>query len=246
LVGVDDGENSDDTIGETGVEVLLILGPDEGSTSDLGLWLGGDLLLTFGGGVGLLGWDDVFIDEFLAWEIVDSDTGFGTDDEPVDLGGEDDNVDWGFGVNFFKMSTFDEVPDVNLTVSTTGGDEVGVDGEINGVDLSLVSNEGVHEGHHLVIPDIDGLIPGGRDNDWGSDIVEVSDAGNPVGMWVLVNGELALTVNVPNLNFLVHTTGSNLSIIWGEGNRENIFLVTSESLSSLGSLKVPESDGTIP
>jgi len=214
----------------------LVLGPDEGSATDQ----------SAGSSVSVKGGGNVSVDEFLVWEIVDLDTLFGTDDEPVELGGEQDNVNWGFGVDLFEMSSFNQVPDVDFTVSTTGGDEVGVWCKIKGVDLSFMSNEGVLEGHDGVIPDLDGLIPGGRDDDWLLDIVEVSDAGNPVGVLVLVNGELADTVDVPNLEVLIDGTGGNLSIVWGEGDREDIFGVTDKSLSGLCFLEVPKSDGTIP
>ena len=38
----------------------------------------------------------------------------------------------------------------------------------------------------------------------------------------------------------------DLSVIWGESNREDVFGVTDKGLVGLGGLEVPESDGTIP
>jgi len=225
----------------------LVLGPDEGGATDWG-WSLGDLLggLTIDNGGGNSWWGLVLVDELLVWEVIDSDTLLGTNNEPVDLGGEEDNVNWGLSIDFLEMSSLNEVPDVDLTVSTTGGDEVGIWCEVKSVDLGLVSNEGVHEGHDGVIPNLDGLIPRGRDDDWGLDIVEVSNAGDPVGMWVLVNGELADTVDVPDLDGLVNGSRGNLSVVWGEGNGEDVLGVTDEGLSGGGGLQVPESDGTIP
>jgi len=216
--------------------VSLVLGPDEGSATDQ----------SGVSGVSVKGGGNVSVDEFLVWEIVDLDTVFGTNDEPVKLGGEQDNVNWGFGVDLFEMSSFNEVPDVDLTVSTTGGDEVGVWCKIEGVDLSLMSNEGVHKSHDGVIPNLDGLVPRGRDDDWGLKVLEISDAGNPVGVLVGIDGEFALTVDVPDLDLLIHGAGGNLSIVWGEGNGQNIFGVTNKGGSGGGRLQVPESDGTIP
>jgi len=233
---VDNGENSDESIGETGVEVSLVLGPDEGGATNEGAL----------SGLSIEGGSFVSVDEFLVWKIVDLDTVFGTNDEPVKLGGEENNVNWGFSVDFLEVSSLNEVPDVDLTVSTTGGDEVGVWSEIKSVNLGFVSNESVLEGHDGVIPNLDFLIPGSGDDDWSLDVVEVSDAGNPVLVLVLVNGEFADTVDVPDLKALVDGTGGNLSIVWGESNREDILRVTDEGLSGLSSLEVPESDGTIP
>ena len=235
-MGVDNLEDSDETISETSVEGLLVLGPDEGSATDKS---GSSVFSVKGSGF-------ISVDEFLVWEIVDLDTLFGTNDEPVKFRCEQDNVNWGFSINLFEMSSFNQVPDVDFTVSTTGSDEVGVWSKIKSVDLSFMSNESVLKGHDGVIPDLDGLIPGSRNDDWLLDIVEVSNAGNPVGVLVLVNGEFADTVDVPNLKVLIDGTGSNLSIVWGESNREDIFGVTDKSLSGLSSLEVPESDGTIP
>ena len=234
--GVDDSQDSDEAIGETGVQVVLVLGPDEGGATDQGISSG----FTVKRG------SFISVNELLVWEIVDLDAVFGTNNEPVELRGEQDNVDWGFSINLFEMSSFNQVPDIDFTVSTSGGNEVSVWCKIKSVDLSFVSDEGVLEGHDGVIPDLDGLIPRGGDNDWLLDIVEVSNAGNPVSVLVLVNGELADTVDVPNLEVLVNGTGGNLSVVWGESNREDVLGVTNEGLSGLSSLEVPESDSSIP
>ena len=39
-------------------------------------------------------WGFIEVDELLVWEVINLDTFFGTDNEPVDLGGEKNNVDW--------------------------------------------------------------------------------------------------------------------------------------------------------
>jgi len=240
LVGwVDDGEDSDHTVGPSAVEVLLILGPGEGCATDSGLGL---LLLSLS--VQVL--SSVGVDEFSVWEIVDSDTVLGTNDKPVDLGGEEEDIDWGLGINFIQMSSLDEVPDVDLTVSSSGGNKHGVLGEVKAVNLGLVSNESVHQAHGLVIPDLDGSVPGGRHNDWGLDIVVESNAGNPVSMWVLVDSEFTNTIDVPDLDALVDGAGDNLSVIWGESNGKNILGVANEGSVGGALLQVPESDGTIP
>ena len=149
LGGVDDGKNSDESISETSIKVLLVLGPDEGSAAN---WCVSSLESVEASWL-------VSIDEALVWEIVDLDAVLGTNNEPEELGGEENNVDGGFSVDFLEMSSLNKVPDVDFTVSTTGSDEVGVWCEIKGVDLGLVSNKGVLESHDGVVPDLDGLIP---------------------------------------------------------------------------------------
>ena len=218
----------------------MVLGPGEGGATDSGL-----VLLA-------VGWDtvevlgSVGVDEFSVWEIIDSDTVLGTNNKPVDLGGEEEDIDWGLGIDLIQVSSLNEVPDVDLTVSATGGNEHGVLGEIKAVDLGLVSDEGVHQAHGLVVPDLDGSVPRGRNDDWLLDVMVESDAGDPVGVWVLVDGELANTVDVPDLDGLVDGSRDDLSVVWGESNGENILGVTDEGSVGGALLQVPESDGAIP
>lgn len=84
---LDDGENSDEVIGETGIEVLLVLGEDEGCASNLSWELVLLSLVDIGGNFESL-------DELLGWEIVDLDTGIGTNNEPVIFGCEKNNINW--------------------------------------------------------------------------------------------------------------------------------------------------------
>ena len=236
---VDDGENSDHAIGPASVEVLLILGPGQrGATNSSVVFVITAISIEVLSFVG--------VDELSVWEIVHSDSFLGTNDEPVDLGGKEEDIDWGLSIDFIEMSSLDEVPNVDLTVSSTRGDEHSVLGEIEAVDLGLVSNESVHQAHGLVIPDLDGSIPGSRDDDWLLDVVVESDAGNPVGMWLLVDSELANTVDVPDLDVLVHGSRDDLSVVWGESNGKDILLMTNEGSVSGALLQVPESDGSIP
>lgn len=187
-----------------------------------------------------------FVDELLGRQVVDSDTFFSTNDDPEDSGGEDDAVNRRLGIALIEMLAINEVPDVDLTISATRGEESGSGCNIEAVDLSLVADESVHQRHGGVVPDLDGSIPRGRDDNRSLHVVVESDAGNPVGVLVLLNGELADTLNVPNLNLLINGAGSDLPVIRGESDSHNIFGVTEESLSGLSSSEVPESDGTIP
>jgi len=80
-----DGKDSDEVIGETSIESLLILGENEGGATNLGV---SSLLGS------IFSFDFVFVDELLVWKVIDSDTLVGTNNEPVVLGGENDNVNW--------------------------------------------------------------------------------------------------------------------------------------------------------
>jgi hypothetical protein len=230
-------ENSDVAVGEARIDnVLVLLGEAEGSATNLGSSSG--LAVEVGGSVG--------VNELLGRQVVDLDAILSTNDNPESSGDEHDAVDRGLSVALIEMLSVNEVPDVDLSVSATRGEEGGTGSNIEAVDLSFVSNEGVHEGHGGVVPNLDGLIPRGRDDNRSLHVVVESDAGNPVLMLVLLNGELANTLDVPNLDLLVDRSGSNLSIVRGESDGHDILGVTKEGLSSLSGLEVPESDGTIP
>jgi hypothetical protein len=79
--------------------------------------------------------------------------------------------------------------------------------------LSFVANESVHKRHGSVVPNLDSSIPRSRDNNRSLHIVVESDARNPVGMLVLLDGELANTLDVPNLDLLIDRSGSNLPVV---------------------------------
>ena len=186
------------------------------------------------------------VNELLGRQVINSDTLLSTNENPEDSGGEEDAVDGGLGVALIKMLSINEIPDVDLSVSATGGEESSAGSNIEAVDLSLVANEGVHQAHGGVIPDLDGSIPGGRDDNRSLHVVVESDAGNPVGVLVLLDSELANTLDVPNLDLLINGAGSNLPVVRGESDGHDILGVTEEGLSSLTNSEVPESDGTIP
>lgn len=113
---------------------------------------------------------------------------------------------------------------------------------IDGVDLGLVTGEGVHQGHVKVVPDLDALVPGSSDNDGVLLAVVELDAGDGIGVLVLVDGVLALTLGVPDLDLVVETTGHELSVISGDGDGVDILLVTDELLDGLAGGDVPEAD----
>jgi len=186
------------------------------------------------------------LEDVVGGEIQDLDALVGTDDEPVELLGEEDDVDGGGAVNGGEELAVNKVPDHDGTVTGAGGEVGGVLDHIDGVDLSLVAGEGVHQLHVHVVPNLDGLVPGGGDDDGGLLAVVELDAGDGIGVLVLVNGVLAETLGVPDLNLVVETTGQDLSVVVGDGDGEDVLLVADELLNGLAGLHVPEADGTVP
>lgn len=105
-----------------------------------------------------------------------------------------------------------------------------------------MAGEGVHKLHVEVVPDLDALVPRCSDDDGGLLSMVELDAGDGISVLVLVNGVLALTLGVPNLNLLVKTASHELSIISRDGDREDILLVTDELLDGLAGGNVPETN----
>ena len=92
---------------------------------------------------------------------------------------------------------------------------------------------------------LDDAIPTARDDDRVGDIRGESDTADPLGVVVFSDGDLALTEGVPQLDGSVAGSRDDLSVVRGESNREDILLVSNESLGGSTGLQVPETEGTV-
>lgn len=235
--GNNDLVDSDISIGETGEEEVSWFVPCETGAAN---WF----LLLF---VLWINWGGLEVNnEFFAWQVPDLNSGFSTQYEPVFLGSEENAVDGWVDFSLSEVLSFNQVPDDCETVFATRGEIRGLWSHIERVNLGLVSNEGVLKAHGLVIPDLDSLVPRGGDNNWVLGILVELNAWNPVSVSVLLNGELALSNSVPDLQVLVSSTASDLSVIGWEGDSENVSAVTNESSAGNSFLQVPESEGSVP
>ena len=237
IVGVD-LVDADMVVGPARVEVGSALGPGEGGAAEE--LLGAGLVLLEGGG------GDVVLDELLLGEVKNLDASLGGNDQPVESLGEEDAVDGGVALVLSEPLALNDVPDHDLTVTGAGGEEGGVLNDIEGSDLSLVTGEGVEEGHVEVIPDLDGLVPRSGDAKCGLAGVVETDYGNGIFMLVLVDSELALGTGVPDLDLSVEGTSDDLSVISGKGNGEDVSLVTNELGDGAAGGDVPKTNGTVP
>lgn len=240
--------NADVVVRETGVELVVGLVPGEGSAADvlligfLGLTLGLGIVELVGLEGGLFDSEDVL----LGGEVENLDSIFASNDDPVEFLGEDDTVHGGIVLVTGEVLAFNQVPDHDLTVMRSGSEVGEVVDHVDGVDLGLVSDEGVHELHVGVVPNLDGLIPRGGDAQSGLVGVVEPNAGDGVGVAVLVNGVLALGLDVPDLDLVVATSGKDLSVISGQGDGEDVLGVSNELVDGLAGGDVPEADGAVP
>jgi len=186
------------------------------------------------------------LEDFLGGEVDNLNSLLGSNNEPVEFLREENAVNGGFAVDLSEELSLDEIPNHNLTVTGSGSQESGVVYHVERVDLSLVSDESVHQVHVQVVPHLDGLIPGGGDADSGLLCVIESNTGNGIGVLVLVDSVLAFGTSVPDLDSGVESTGDNLTIIMGNGDGENILGVANKLADSSSLSNVPEADSAVP
>lgn len=232
----DDLVDTDVVVCEAGEQNVTVLVPGQGGAAN-------------GGSSLLIGVDRGNLDvsnELLRGEIQNLDALLGTDDQPVLLGSEEDNVHGAVHLLLSEELALDEVPNDNEAVLATRGQEGGLRDHGERVDLSLVADKGVLKSHSLVVPHLDRLVPGGADNNGGLAILEELDGRNPVGVGALLNGELALAHGVPDLEVLVSAAAGNLSVVGGEGDGEHVSRVADESLDGVALLEVPQAEGAVP
>jgi len=93
---------------------------------------------------------------------------------------------------------------------------------------------------------LDNLVPASRDNDGVGGVRREADAGDPLGVAVLLDGELALSEGVPQLDGLVTGSRDDLTVVSREGNREDIVGVADEAAGGQTGVEVPETEGLVP
>jgi len=128
------------------------------------------------------GSSDIILDELVWWKIEDLDSLLGCNDEPIKLLGEEHAVYWGVAVTLSEPLSVDNVPDHDHAIAGSRCEVCRVFDNVKSGNLSLVTSEGVHEGHIEIVPHLDSLVPGGGDADgWLLSVVE-SDTGHCVFM----------------------------------------------------------------
>lgn len=93
---------------------------------------------------------------------------------------------------------------------------------------------------------LDELVPRGRDNDRVLGVGAEADAGNPLGVALVCDGELAVTEGVPQLDGAVSGSGDDLTVVGGEGDGENIVGVADEAAGGGARGKLPEAESLVP
>jgi len=139
-----------------------------------------------------------------------------------------------------------KVPEHGGTVLATGGAEGSVGGDGDGVDVSGVTDVVGLETAGSELPNLDELVPASGDNDGVLGVGAEANAGNPLGVALVGDGELAVTEGVPQLDGAVTGTGDDLTVVGGERDGQNIVGVADESAGGVTGGELPETERLIP
>lgn len=189
----------------------------------------------------------------LGLEVPDLDSVLSADGDPGSLGVEGEAGHNSSSIEFSEgLAAVVEVPDLDLLVLTTGNDEGSLGGGGDGVDVAVMSLEAVLNLEGLVVPDLKASIPSGGSEEAASEVAlggvaaEEADVADPVGVALLVLGESADTLDIPELDGLVGTSRQNLTVVAREAAAQHLLGVTNEPFSALSLSEIPESEGAIP
>lgn len=225
----------DQVVSVTGEQGLTISTPCQADT----LWL--SALLSNG----LELWLQL-INLALLLQIEDDDAAGGGSAEPVSVGGEDKGVDLITGSQGVEVLRLVQVPQHGSSILSTRSAERPIGRDSNRVDVTGVSNVVGLETAAGELPNLDQLVPTRADNDRVLRVWAESDAGNPLRVTLLSDGELAVAESVPELDGSVSRSRDNLSVVCREGNRENIIGVANESTGGGTGGELPETEGLVP
>jgi len=140
-----------------------------------------------------------------------------------------------------------QIPEHSLTVLSAAGSKRSIWRDGDSVNVTGVAAEVVLEAKVAQMPDLQGLVPTTRDDDWVLGGWRELHGAHPLVVAVLaLLAPFELTEGVPELDGLVSAGGDDLSVVGGEGDGENVVLVAGESGGGDASFEVPESQGLVP
>jgi len=187
------------------------------------------------------------VNSSLALQVPDLDGVLGGSAQPVSVRGEAQVVDDVTGIERVQSLSVGQVPQDGDAVLTTASAQGTIRRDGDGVAVSSVSSQVGAELAVGQVPDLHHLIPSAGNDEWNLGGRGESHAGDPLAVAVLVlDGVLALSQGVPQLDCLISGTTHDLSVVGGEGNGENILGVSEESSGGVTGVQVPQPKGVIP
>jgi len=207
-----------------------------GSTS-----LGRDLIKVFG---------SQGINNNLGLKIPDLDLLISCCAQPVTVGGEAKGVDDLTSIKGVKTLSFVQVPKHGSSILSSGSTKGSIRGYTYGVEVSGVSDKVVAKLAVGQRPNFDKTVPSTGDDEGNLNGRGEPHAGNPLGVSLSIssgiNGVFAFSKGVPELDGLITCSGNDLTVVYGESNREDILGVSNETTSGLSRVDLPKTKGSIP
>jgi len=245
LLGVGDSlVDTDDVVGAAGIDDLAVRGPADGVDDDL-LEGGGELSTTARGLVAALGDLDLAL-EGLLLDVVDLDALDGGNGDGEELGVEDDGVDGLADNDAVELLAVLEVPEDDLAVLAGRGAHGAVGRDADGVHAAVVASEVEEKLELLEAPDLDETVPASSDADGVGIRGGEGNSADPVGVALFAEAVLLLSKDVPETSGVVAGAREDLTVVAGEGNRENVLVVADETTDGNTLLEVPETEAAIP
>jgi len=228
--------NTDDIVGVTGKDGVGISAPGNRDAADV---LGGGHEVGVGAGE--------LSDASLLLKIEDLDAVLGGSAKPVLGGVEDKLVDFTASLELVHGLTLLEVIDEDGALLASSSAEGALRRHTDGVEVAGGAGEVVLQLEVLTkAPDLDETIPAARNSDGGGRVGGEGNIRHPLGVTLVLKGELALTEGVPELHETITTAGHDLTVIGREGNSKNILGVADETTSADTVGKIPQTEGVIP
>lgn len=171
-----------------------------------------------------------FLDGLLACQIPDLNGWAIGDAQPVAVGREAQGIDDVVVLQGVQVLAVIQIPQESLGVLATGGAERAIGRDGHSVQIAVVAMMIVLQLAVGQVPDLDGAIPATGHNDGIRVVGRETHARHPISVAILLDGKLALSQSVPQLDGLVPRARHDLTVISREGNRENILQANNKSI----------------
>jgi hypothetical protein len=186
-------------------------------------------------------------DAGLLLKIEDLDAVLGGSAEPVLGGVEDELINLAASLELVHALALLEVPDEDGALLASSSAEGALRRNTDGVEVASGTSEVELQLEVLTkAPDLDETIPAARNGDRGGRVGGEGNVRGPLGVTVVLKGELALTEGVPELDETITTAGHDLTVVSREGNSKNILGVANEATSADTVGEIPQTKGVIP
>jgi len=166
--------------------------------------------------------------------------------KPVSVGAEAERVDDVAALQRVQMLALVQIPEHGAAVLATAGAQRTVGRHGHAVQVAAVAHVVSLQLAVSQIPDLDHSVPSSGDDDGVGGVGREPNAGNPVGVTFLLDGILADSKGVPQLDCSVPGSTDDLTVVGRESHTEDILGVTIETTSGFTSEQIPQSESVIP